>query len=85
MQGEDLYHFAALAYLVGAALNRFLVRARLWPVLLCYMLPNAAVFAIIALQFSTGPAALSDKALVLMLAAMICAYFTVSLIEAMRK
>ncbi len=83
--GDALLRYAALAFMVGATLNTFLIRSKLWQVMLCYMLPNSTVFFAISLDFILLPGANSQGILALCIALAMTVYFFTSIVEATRQ
>ena len=47
----DIYKFGSLAMIVGATLNIFVVRARVWQILMAYLMPIAAGFIIMSFSY----------------------------------
>ncbi|MEM7720731.1 MAG: ATP-binding protein [Pseudomonadota bacterium] len=82
---DDVYQFAAMAMLVGATLNTFLIRARNWHVMLCYVVPNGFAFAWISYLIfqQVGFGAETIVAAVVLLCVLI--YFGVSVTDAYRS
>ena len=83
--GDALLRYAALAYMVGATLNTFLIRSRSWQVMLCYMLPNSAVFFAISFNFILSPYTNNQGILAFGIALAITLYFLTSIVEATRQ
>ncbi len=48
---EPVFKFGSLAMLVGATLNAFVIRARVWQVLVCYLVPTGSSFIVISLSY----------------------------------
>lgn len=83
--GDALLRYAALAYMVGATLNTFLIRSKSWQVMLCYLIPNSAVFFAISIDFILSPLAYSQGILAFSIAFAMTVYFLTSIAEATRQ
>jgi signal transduction histidine kinase/FixJ family two-component response regulator len=83
--GDDAYQLAATALLVGATLNTFLVRSRMWQVVLCYMIPNAFVFVAILIDMYVSRGLGSDVIGAGIVAICVLGYFAVAIQEANRS
>lgn len=83
--GDDTYQLAATALLVGATLNTFLVRSRIWQVVLCYMIPNAFVFFAILIDMYLSRGLSPEVIGAGTVAICVLGYFAVAIQEANRS
>ncbi|MEO0574548.1 MAG: response regulator [Pseudomonadota bacterium] len=84
-QGGEPFHFAAMAYLLGATLNTFLVHSRSWQLMVCYAGPNAIVLCIIAVSYFVRSGFSTQGYITLLIAVLISSYFGVSVWHAIRR
>ena len=77
--------YAAMVFSVGALLNTFLVRAKVWPVLLCYVVPNALSMCAIAGLIIADEGDSAVVGLAIVLGAYISVYLVVCVAEAVKR
>lgn len=80
-----IFHFAAMIYTLGAVLNTFILRARAWPALLCYAIPNALGIITVAVMFFLKDGSNSYTIVGIILAMAISSYLVVMVRESERR
>ena len=84
LQPHESYHFAGMVLLLGTILNIFLVRAQLWYLALCFVLPDALAIALIAHAIAQQTATPAEAVAVGTVAAAILVYLGVAVVQAAR-
>lgn len=81
MQGQQSFYFAAMALLVGSTLNTFLIRSSLWYQAVCFVIPNAGAFLLVAIIIAAQGLPTGEVVALVVIASAVLLYFLVAVVE----
>ena len=84
LQDNEAYHFAGMVLLVGSILNIFLVRAQVWYLALCFVIPDAVALTVIGADIAAQAPNTAEAVSVWAVTAAIVLYLSVAVVQAAR-
>jgi len=84
LHGGGIYEFVGMVLLLGSIMNVFLVRAQVWYLALCFVIPDALAILVIAIDLARETASPAEQLTILTVAAAIIAYLGVAVLQSAR-